>query len=165
MGDNVQLRRSGRRPHADAVDLGTERRILQRPAADLVLPVIDDPQHGAAVVNVETQERASDSLLARVKSLLRVRRQHTVFGRGTIVFLPCDNPRVLVFQRTCGDETIVVVANLARSPQAATIEFPATMSGCRLEDLIDRELLPPVGAAPYAVTLVPQACRWLRPVV
>jgi maltose alpha-D-glucosyltransferase/alpha-amylase len=129
-----------------------------------VLPVIDDPQYGAAVVNVEDQEKARDSLLARVMSLVRVRRQHPVFGRGTIVFLPCDNPRVLVFQRTCAEETIVVIVNLARSPQGATIEFPAAMSGFRLLDLVDQEVLAPVGAAPYAVTLLPQACRWLRQV-
>jgi maltose alpha-D-glucosyltransferase / alpha-amylase len=114
------------------------------------------------VVNVASQEQAPDSLLARVTALVQARRRHQAFGRGTMVLLPCDNPKVLVFERAYGDEVVVVIANLARSPQAATIEFPPAMSGFSPLDLIDRDVLPPVGIAPYALTLAPQAFRWLQ---
>jgi maltose alpha-D-glucosyltransferase/alpha-amylase len=162
MGDNVLLKdRDGVRTPMQWT-AGPNAGFSTAPAADLVLPVIDDEHYGAAAVNVEAQEASGDSLLARVRSLVRVRRQHHAFGRGSIGILPCDNSRVLVFERTGGADTIVVVANLARSTQAAAIEFPAAVGGFHLIDVIDREMLAPLGAGPYAMTLAPQACRWLR---
>jgi maltose alpha-D-glucosyltransferase/alpha-amylase len=164
MGDNVHLAdRNGVRTPMQWT-AGANAGFSTASPADLVLPVIDDPAYGAAAVNVASQEQAPDSLLARVTSLVQARRRHQAFGRGTMVFLRCDNPKVLVFERAYGDEVVVVIANLARSPQAATVEFPPAMSGFYPLDLIDRDVLPPVGIAPYAMTLAPQAFRWLQPV-
>jgi maltose alpha-D-glucosyltransferase/alpha-amylase len=95
---------------------------------------------------------------------MQARRQHPAFGRGTIEFLRCDNPKVLAFRRAYAADTIVVVANLARSRQAAVIECPPAMSGFYFVDVVDGEVLPPIAVAPYTVMLSPQACRWLQPV-
>ena len=164
MGDNVSLAdRNGVRTPMQWTD-GPNAGFSTAPPADLVLPVIEDATYGLAAVNVAVQERESTSLLARVTSLLHARRQHAAFGRGAITFLRCDNPKVLAFERTCGDDTIVVVANLARSSQAAVVEFPSPMKGFNLMDAVDRSMLPPIGAAPYGFTLAAQECRWLQPV-
>jgi len=164
MGDNVSLAdRNGVRTPMQWTD-GPNAGFSTAPPADLVLPVIEDATYGLAAVNVAVQERESTSLLARVTSLLHARRQHAAFGRGAIAFLRCDNPKVLAFERTCGDDTIVVVANLARSSQAAVVEFPSPMKGFNLMDAVDRSMLPPIGAAPYGFTLAAQECRWLQPV-
>jgi maltose alpha-D-glucosyltransferase/alpha-amylase len=164
MGDNVALAdRNGVRTPMQWTD-GPNAGFSTAPPADLVLPVIEDATYGSATVNVAAQERESTSLLARVTSLLHARRQHQAFGRGAIAFLRCDNPKVLGFERTYRDDTIVVVANLARSPQAAVVEFPSPMNGFYLMDAVDRSMLPPIGAAPYGLTLAPQECRWFQPV-
>ena len=162
MGDNVQLAdRDGVRTPMQWT-AGPNAGFSTAPAADLVLPVIDDVTYGSATVNVAAQEEDEHSLLARVTALLRVRAEHQAFGRGTIVFLRCDNPKVLAFERTCREDTIVVVANLARSAQAATVEFPPPMAGFHLVDAVDRLVLPRVSAAPYRLTLAAQACRWFQ---
>jgi len=162
MGDNVTLpdRNGVRTPMQWAG--GPNAGFSPAPAADLVLPVIDDATYGSATVNVAAQEREQTSLLARITSLLHARREHQVFGRGAIAFLPCDNPKVLAFERTYDEDTIVVVANLARSSQAAVVEFPSPMNGFHLMDAVDRSVLPPIGSTPYGFTLAAQECRWLQ---
>jgi maltose alpha-D-glucosyltransferase/alpha-amylase len=162
MGDNVQLAdRNGVRTPMQWT-AGPNAGFSTAPAADLVLPVIDEGSYRPAFVNVAAQEQDERSLLARVTALLRVRNEHPAFGRGTIAFLQCDNPKILAFERTYEEDTIVVVANLARSAQAATLEFPAPRAGLYLVDALDRSVLPPVSAAPYRMTLPAQACRWFE---
>src|SRR5688572_1136554 len=129
MGDNVALAdRNGVRTPMQWTG-GPNAGFSPAPAADLVLPVIADATYGSAMVNVAAQEREQTSLLARVTSLLHTRREHQAFGRGAIAFLRCDNPKVLAFERTYCEDRLVVIANLARSSQAAVIEFPSPMSG------------------------------------
>jgi len=164
MGDNVALAdRNGVRTPMQWTD-GLNAGFSTAPPADLVLPLIQDATYGSATISVAAQERESTSLLARVTSLLQARRQHQAFGRGAIAFLRCDNPKVLAFERTYRDDTIVVVANLARSSQAAVVEFASPMNGFYLMDAVDGSMLPPVGAAPYGFTLAAQECRWFHPV-
>jgi maltose alpha-D-glucosyltransferase/alpha-amylase len=162
MGDNVHLAdRNGVRTPMQWT-AGPNAGFSTAAAADLVLPVIDDAAYGPAMVNVAAQERDEQSLLARVTALLRVRAEHQAFGRGTIVFLQCDNPKILAFARTYREDTLVVVANLARSAQAVTLEFPAPMAGFYLVDAIDRTVLPPLSPVPYQLNLPAQACRWFE---
>ena len=164
MGDNVALAdRNGVRTPMQWTD-GPNAGFSTAPPADLVLPVIADATYGPATVNVATQQREPASLLARVTALLHARRQHQAFGRGAIAFLRCDNPKVLAFARTYRDDTIVVVANLARSSQAAVVEFSSPMNGFYLMDALDRSMLPPIGENPYGFALGAQECRWFQPV-
>ncbi len=164
MGDNVALAdRDGVRTPMQWTD-GPNAGFSTAPPADLVLPVVADATYGPATVNVAAQERESTSLLTRVTSLLQARRQHQAFGRGAVAFLRCDNPKVLVFERSYRDDTIVVVANLARSSQTAIVEFPSPMNGFYLMDAVDRSMMPPIGSTPYGLTLAAQECRWFQPV-
>ena len=162
MGDNVALAdRNGVRTPMQWTG-GPNAGFSPAPAADLVLPVIADATYGSATVNVAAQERDQTSLLARVTSLLHARREHQAFGRGTMAFLRCDNPKVLAFERTYREDRLVVIANLARSSQAAVVEFPSPMSGFYLMDVIDRSVLPPIGSTPYGLTLPAHECRWFQ---
>jgi maltose alpha-D-glucosyltransferase/alpha-amylase len=111
--------------------------------------------------DVARQACDPDSLLASISRLIAVRRRHPAFGRGSIEFLRCDNPRVLSFVRRLEGDTIVVVANLAASVQPATIDLPAPSAGAAVVELIDDTPLPPAGSAPYGLTLGPHACYWL----
>ena len=58
----------------------------------LYAPLVADPVYGYQAVNVEAQERVPGSLLNWMKRLIRVRRTHPVFGRGTLEFLPPGEP-------------------------------------------------------------------------
>ena len=65
----------------------------------LYAPLVADPVYGYQAVNVEAQERVPGSLLNWMKRLVRVRRAHPVFGRGTLDFLDPENHRVLAYLR------------------------------------------------------------------
>ena len=89
----------------------------------LVLPPIMDPLYGYEAVNVEAQSRDPHSLLNWMRRMLAVRRQHRAFGRGTLRFLYPKNRKILAYLREYEDETILCVANLARSPQAVELDL------------------------------------------
>ena len=128
----------------------------------LVVPVIDDPTYGCQAVNVESQERAKESLLTKIRWLIAVRRQHSAFSRGSIEFLNSGNDGVLAFLRRFADETLVVVMNLAASPQQATLLLPSSAAGLTAIEIVDEVFLRPVEPGPYTLTLGPHAYCWLQ---
>jgi len=68
-----------------------------RPA---VLAAADDPVYGYQTVNVEAQMRNPSSMLHWMRRMLEVRRQHMVFGTGSMEVVSTDNPSVLAYVRT-----------------------------------------------------------------
>jgi phosphate transport system substrate-binding protein len=77
----------------------------------LYAPLVADPVYGYQAVNVEAQERVPGSLLNWMKRLIRVRRAHPVFGRGSLEFLHPENRRVLAYLREKGklENSVVLV--------------------------------------------------------
>ncbi len=67
--------------------------------AQLYLPPLMDPVYGYQAVNVEAQMRNPSSLLHWMRRMLEVRRQHPVFGTGTMTVVSTDNPSVLAYVR------------------------------------------------------------------
>jgi maltose alpha-D-glucosyltransferase/alpha-amylase len=66
-------------------------------------------------------ERAAASLRDRIARLIAARRRHPPFGRGATEFVDTGNPHVLAFLRRHADADVLVVANLAATPQGATL--------------------------------------------
>jgi maltose alpha-D-glucosyltransferase/alpha-amylase len=128
------------------------------PAA-LVLPAIMDPLYGYESVNVEAQSRDPHSLLNWMRRMLAVRRQHRALGRGTLRFLYPKNRKILAYLREYEGETILCVANLARSPQA--VELDLSEFGGRVPiELNNGSLFPPIGQLTYLLTLPPFGFYW-----
>ncbi len=50
--------------------------------------------------------------------MIALRKQHAVFGRGTIEFLAAQNRKVLAYVRQHQDDTVLCVANLSRTRAA-----------------------------------------------
>jgi maltose alpha-D-glucosyltransferase/alpha-amylase len=129
--------------------------------ARLFAPAIMDPVYGFQAINVEAQERSPFSLLNWMKRMIGLRKQHKVFGRGSIEFLSPQNRKVLVYVRSHQDETILCVANLSRTVQ------PAELDLSRFRGMIPMEMLgltefPRIGELPYFLTLGPYAFYWFR---
>ena len=129
--------------------------------ARLYAPPVMDAVYGFQAINVEAQERSPFSLLNWMKRMIGLRKQTQVFGRGSIEFLPARNRKVLVYVRTYHDETILCVANLARSVQ------PVELDLSRFKGMIPVELLgmtefPRIGELPYFLTLGAYAFYWFR---
>ena len=126
----------------------------------LYLPLIVDYEYHHQSVHVEAQQRNRHSLLSWMKRLIALRKRHRAFGRGTLEFRPPVNRSVLAFIRRWGDEVILVVANLSRFAQYAQVSLSD------FEEMVPVELMggnrfPPIGSAPYPLTLAPHGFLWL----
>ncbi|MDX1531805.1 MAG: alpha-glucosidase C-terminal domain-containing protein, partial [Rhodothermales bacterium] len=89
-----------------------------------------------------------------------------VFGRGTFELVPVDNPSVLAFVRAYEGERILVVANLSRYAQAATLPPDDAYGDLVPVELFSQNAFPTLAAGrPYPVLLGPHGFYWfaLRP--
>lgn len=127
--------------------------------ARLYLPIIMDPVYGHHSVNVEAQQRSPSSLLNWTKRLIGVRRSSPAFSRGTLRFVRPSNRTVLAYVRHCENDTILCVANLSRSAQAAELDLSDWKGRVPLE-MLGRTSFPRIGDASYVVTLAPYGYFW-----
>ncbi len=99
MGDNIYLgdRNGVRTPMQWTGDRNAG--FSRADPARLYAPPIMDPVYGYQAINVEAQERSPFSLLNWMRRMIGLRKQFTVFGRGTIEFLPPQNRKVLTYVR------------------------------------------------------------------
>jgi maltose alpha-D-glucosyltransferase/alpha-amylase len=125
----------------------------------LYLPVILDPEYQYEAVNVETQQRNSNSLLWWMKRHMAMRKKHKSFSRGDITFLPAENSKVIAFTRSYEDETILVLANLSRFSQPVELDLTEYKDHIPLE-IFSRNKFPRIGAREYLFTLSPHGYEW-----
>jgi maltose alpha-D-glucosyltransferase/alpha-amylase len=159
MGDNIYLgdRNGVRTPMQWSSDRNGG--FSRADPARLFAPPIMDPVYGFQAINVEAQERYPFSLLNWMKRLIALRKQHRVFGRGSIELVGCSNRKVLAFTRRDEHETILVVANLSRTVQPAEIDL-AAFQGLYPVEMVGQTEFPRVGDRPYFLTLGPHAAYW-----
>ena len=171
MGDNIYLgdRDSVRTPMQWSPDRNAG--FSRADFAQLYLPPLMDPVFGYQSVNVEAQTRNPSSLLHWMRRMLEVRREHPVFGTGSLEVISTENPSVFAYVRaappagapTEGEEapadTVLCVCNLSRFAQ------PAQLPLQRWENMVPIELLgrvpfPAIGTPPYFITLAPYGFYW-----
>ncbi|MBM3599485.1 MAG: maltose alpha-D-glucosyltransferase [Alphaproteobacteria bacterium] len=127
--------------------------------ARLFLPALMDPVYGYQAVNVEAQMRNPSSLLNWTKRLIAARQGRKVFGRGTLSFLYPSNRRIFAYIREHGEETVLCVANLARSAEAVDLDL-APYRGRIPVELLSRTNFPPIAEGLYRLTLSGHSFFW-----
>jgi len=159
MGDNIYLgdRNGVRTPMQWSSDRNGG--FSRADPARLYAPPIQDPVYGYQAINVEAQERFPFSPLNWMKRLVAMRKQHRVFGRGSLDFVFCPNRKILAYLRRDDRETILIVANLARSVQPAELDLKAFAGLCPVE-MNGLTEFPRIGEQPYFLTLGPYASYW-----
>jgi maltose alpha-D-glucosyltransferase / alpha-amylase len=159
MGDNFYLgdRNGVRTPMQWSADrnAGFSRANPQR----LYLPVVIAPEYHYEAINVEVQQSNPDSLLWWTKHLINLRKRFKAMSRGSIEFLYPQNRKVLAFIRQYQDETVLVVANLSRLAQHASLDLSA-FGGRTPVEVFGQAEFPPIGEAAYSFTLSPYAFYW-----
>jgi maltose alpha-D-glucosyltransferase/alpha-amylase len=133
---------------------------MANPSA-LYLPVILDPIYHYQAVNVEAQLASSTSLLNWVRRLIKVRREHKVFSRGSLEFVPSGNRRVVAYVRAYQDQIVLVVNSLSRFPQPVELDL-SRYKGMTLTEINGNVSFPAVGEHPYLITLGPHGFYWFR---
>jgi maltose alpha-D-glucosyltransferase / alpha-amylase len=129
--------------------------------ASLYLPPIMDPVYGFEAVNVEAQSRAPASLLNWTKRLIAARRTRRALGRGSLRFLYPANRKVIAYLREFEGETILCVANLARSAQAVGLDL-SEFRGRHVVEVLGRANFPDIGEQPYLLTLQGHSFFWFE---
>ena len=127
--------------------------------AQLYLPPLMDPVYGFQSVNVEAQSRNPHSFLNWMKRLIAARQGRKVFGRGSLSFLYPSNRRIFAYIREYADETVLCVANLARSAEAADLDL-SNWRGRVPVELMGRTKFPQIGEGYYRVTLSGHSFYW-----
>jgi maltose alpha-D-glucosyltransferase / alpha-amylase len=161
MGDNIYLgdRNGVRTPMQWTGDRNAG--FSRADAARLYAPPISDPVYGFPAVNVEGQERSPFSLLNWMKRMISQRKQHAVFGRGTIEFLLARNRKVLAYVRRDKDEVILCVANLSRSIQPVELDL-SPFQGLSPIEMLGQTEFPRITDRPYFLSLGAYAFHWFR---
>jgi maltose alpha-D-glucosyltransferase/alpha-amylase len=160
MGDNVYLgdRNGVRTPMQWSGDRNGG--FSRADTARLFAPPIVDPVYGYQAINVEALERSPFSLLNWMKRLIALRRQHRVFGRGSLEFVSCSNRKVIAYLRRDADETVLVLANLSRSLQPVDVDLSACAGLIPVEMLGMTEFPRVAPDRPSFFTLGPYAAHW-----
>ena len=166
MGDNIYLgdRDGVRTPMQWSPDRNAG--FSRADFAQLYLPPLMDPVYGYQAVNVEAQMRNPSSLLHWMKRMLEVRKQHPVFGTGTLrghlggepvgAGLRADAARpgddgagadVGAGRGRPGPDTVLCVCNLSRFAQPAELPLQRWEGKSPIE-LLGRVPFPRIGELP-----------------
>ena len=161
MGDNIHLGDRGgvRTPMQWTGDrnAGFSR---ANPSA-LYQAIILDPIYHYQAVNVEAQLASPTSLLNWVRRLIKVRREHKVFGRGSLEFIPCHNRHAVAYVRAYEDQAVLIVNNLSRFSQPVELDL-SRFAGMALTEIAGNIRFPTISELPYLVTLGPHGFYWFR---
>ncbi len=161
MGDNVYLgdRNGVRTPMQWTPDRNAG--FSKADPARLYAPPVMDPVYGYQAVNVEAQERSPSSLLNWMKRMIALRKQHHVFSRGSIEFLPAANRKVIAYIRRLDDDVVLCVANLSRTVQPVELNLGA-YDGWTPVEMLGQTAFPRIGELPYFLTLHGYGFYWFK---
>ena len=95
-------------------------------------------------INVESEEKDDDSILAYYKKLVQLRKDHEIIADGDIRFLETGTDDVIAYERTLGDEKLNVYCNLREYevPFADLAEGDILICNYAAEDVTDSTLKP-----------------------
>ena len=92
--------------------------------------------------------------------MIRLRKKHKVFGRGTFEIVESDNRKILTYIRHYQNEKLLVVANLSRYPQSARLELKE-FAGIQPTEMLGLGQFHSITEEPYILTLGPYSFYWL----
>ncbi|HEV3471324.1 MAG TPA: maltose alpha-D-glucosyltransferase [Pyrinomonadaceae bacterium] len=125
----------------------------------LYFPVISNPVYGFNSVNVEAQLRFDTSLLHWMRQMLHLRKEHHVFGRGSMRFVKPENRKIFAFVREHEGDTVLCVFNLSQFAQPVELDLYGFEGRVPVE-MLGRTRFPAVSAAPYQLALAPFGFYW-----
>ncbi|MDQ1559626.1 MAG: maltose alpha-D-glucosyltransferase / alpha-amylase [Pyrinomonadaceae bacterium] len=159
MGDNIYLgdRDGVRTPMQWSADrnAGFSRADFER----LYFPVISNPVYGYQSVNVESQQRYDTSLLNWMRSMIHLRKEHRLFGRGRMEFVKPENRKIFAFTREYEGETALCVFNLSQVAQPVELDLGA-YAGRTPVEMLGRTPFPQITGRAYQLALAPFGFYW-----
>jgi maltose alpha-D-glucosyltransferase/alpha-amylase len=106
-------------------------------------------------LNVANQVTDENSFFHAISNMIQVRKQHHVFGRGSMEWVITDNPSLVVYTRKYQDQILLIINNLSGAAQ--TITLPPKHQAGYFDLLSDAEQ-----KMDSKITLQPYAYLWLK---
>ncbi len=163
MGDNIYLgdRNGVRTPMQWTNDRNAG--FSRADYSELYSPVIADPIYGYQAINVEAQSRLPSSLLNWMKKMIKTRKKHKVFGRGSMEILKVKNIKCLCYIRKYLDEIALIINNLAKTTQVVEIDLTEYI-GYKLIDMVSENELFQIheGKKIYYFTIPQHGYYWFK---
>ena len=91
-------------------------------------------------ITVEAQQKDKDSILNFYKKLIAIRKEYPVIAKGEISFLETEEDKVLIYQRSLGEQQLIVLCNLDKKKQEVKINKEWSSYQILLENYQGREL-------------------------
>ncbi len=91
-------------------------------------------------ITVEAQQKDKDSILNFYKKLIAIRKEYPVVAKGEISFLETEEDKVLIYQRSLGEQQVIVLCNLDKKKQEVKINKEWSSYQILLENYQGREL-------------------------
>ena len=110
---------------------------------------------GYKQVNVARQVADKDSLFHAISRMVNIRKQHHIFGRGSMEWVETNNPSLAVYTRKYLDETLLIINNLSSTAQ--TISLPHEHQAVYVELLTAKEF-----HIAASLSLNPHTYLWLK---
>ncbi|MHB8368069.1 MAG: alpha-amylase family glycosyl hydrolase [Leptospirales bacterium] len=162
MGDHPHL--LGRNPIRTPMQWSSDRNagFSKVDPEELYNPVIDDPLYSYTMVNVESQERFSDSHLWHLRRMIEVRnRQGALASRGKFGLVESEHPSVFAFTRRSAGEVCLLVHNLSKDSVCGNLHL-SSFAGLVPQELFGEVLFPRIKKYPYLVTMTPYSFIWFK---
>ncbi|HJR80586.1 MAG TPA: maltose alpha-D-glucosyltransferase [Anaerolineales bacterium] len=123
MGDNIELfDRNGVRTPMQWDDSPNAGFTTGKPFAEVI-----QGDFGYQSVNVANQRAEETSLFHTIRRMMKIRKQHRAFGRGSMEWVETGNPAVAAYARKYKEEIVLILNNLSGSSQ--TIHLPTEYRG------------------------------------
>jgi maltose alpha-D-glucosyltransferase/alpha-amylase len=159
MGDNIYLgdRDGVRTPMQWSSDrnAGFSRCDFEK----LYFPAINNPVYGYQSVNVESQMRYDTSLLNWMRQMILLRKEHQVFGRGTMRFVKPENRKIFAFVREYEGDTVLCVFNLSQFAQPVELDLTESEGRTPVE-MLGKTRFPAITSQPYQLSFGPWGFLW-----
>jgi maltose alpha-D-glucosyltransferase/alpha-amylase len=128
---------------------------------NVVVPIVDDDEHGYQKVNVVDQRRDPNSLLNWVERRIRARKELPEIGWGECSVLSAENRRVLALRYDWRKTSVLTVHNFSDQPQTVHLD-PGTQDGGIIFDVFDDEHSRADASGQHTLTLQPYGHKWFR---
>ncbi|MHB8422835.1 MAG: alpha-amylase family glycosyl hydrolase [Leptospirales bacterium] len=162
MGDHPHL--WGRNPIRTPMQWSADRNagFSKVDPEELYNPVIDDPLYSYTMVNVESQERFSDSHLWNVRRMIGIRNgQPALWSWGQFAVVESGHPSIFSFVRMGGGDVCLLIHNLSKSSVCGFLKLER-FAGMVPHELIGGAVFPKILKHPYLVTMTPYSFIWFR---
>jgi maltose alpha-D-glucosyltransferase/alpha-amylase len=128
---------------------------------DIVVPVIDDEEHGYRKVNVADQRRDPNSFLNWTERRIRARKELPEIGWGEVCVLDAEPECVLALRYVWRNTALVVLHNFSDREQIARFDVRRDEGGM-IFDVFDEDHSRAGPSGRHEIKLAPYMHKWYR---